>query len=69
MNLNKNKYRVEILKIFGLAMLTPFGRLFLDPLYIISNYKISGLLAYATIAFITLVIGIIFINRGLELTE
>ncbi len=64
-----NKYRVEILKIIGFAMLSPFGRLFLQPLEIFKEYGLILTMCYAIMSIATGLLGFVIIIRGYEIIE
>lgn len=63
------KYRAETYRIFGLGMLTPFGRIFLDPLSIISTYGKELFLIYFIFTTSIGLFGISMIEKGSVIIE
>ena len=63
------EYKAEALRIAGFAMLSPFGRLFLQPVEIFRDYNLCLAICYiiSTCAFGFL--GLVFITRGYEIIE
>ena len=66
---NKDKYKAETLRIVGLAMFAPFGKIVLDLNGFFSEYHDFILIAYITIALVGCTIGLVLINRGLEIID
>lgn len=59
-----DKYRAQCLQIYGLGLMTPFGKLILN----ILEYELEDLnlyfIFYGIIAFLFFLLGIIFVFRG-----
>lgn len=63
------KYRAEIFKIAGFAMLSPLGRFFLQPIEIIKEYGLVFSFLYFTFGCLLFYVGLLFITKGFEVLE
>lgn len=69
MGYQKLKYQCETLRLLGLAMLSPAGKILIDPINFYASITILhsvGITIYATIC---LLAGLRFIARGFELSK
>ena len=67
--INYDEYRVETFRIFGLAFMTPFGKLVLD----FPNLKLEGInllsILYFVFSLVLTYIGIILVLKGFEILD
>lgn len=61
---DEQKYRSEINKISGFALMTPLGRIFIDPFTVFGESSLGILLGYSLICCLLFVSGAIFVARG-----
>ncbi len=64
-----DKYRIEIFKITGFAIMTPFGRLFLDPVSILKEFGLLGSFLYCIICVSLTIGGVILILKGYDIID
>ena len=64
-----NKYRVDIFKIAGFAVMVPFGRLFIEPTVIFNEVGLIGFPIYVMISFGLFMLGLMFICKGYDIIE
>ena len=62
----EQKYRSEIFKISGFATMSPFGRLFLQPIEIFTTYGTMASVCYIIISVGLFLIGLLLILKGYE---
>ena len=64
-----NEYRAEVMKLTGFGLMTPIGTLLIN--FAISDIKIFSFrtLVFLILFLFFLYIGIIVVNRGLEISE
>lgn len=58
------KYRAEIFKISGIAFVTPFCKLLLNPIGLYKSMNIAEFLYFVFIAIVIGCVGLIFIEKG-----
>lgn len=64
-----DKYRSDIFKIIGLAMLTPFGKLLIDPITIFSTHSVGNSIFIAISSTTSFILGILLITKGFDILE
>ena len=62
-----DKYRVEIFKIAGFAMMTPLGRIFVQPTVVFNEFKPVWFFIYLLISFGLGTIGFMLILKGSDI--
>ena len=65
----EQKYKASIFKIIGIAMLSPFGRIFLDPLSFCLKYGPIFSASYIIFSALVMVVGFIFIEKGRDIID
>lgn len=65
----RTKYRSDTLRITGLAMLTPFGKIFVDPFSIFQDHDPIYIGIFLITAIALACIGIITITRGHDILK
>ncbi len=60
------EYKAEVLKIAGFALLSPWGRLFFEPIALLKECGVY-FLVYLIISFVLAILGLKFIVRGSKL--
>ena len=60
----EQKYKAYVLSIAGFALMTPFGKLWLDFYEIVRNIGIGGFVGYTLICGGFFVVGLTFIEHG-----
>ena len=63
----EEKLRSEIIKIGGIAFMTPLGRVLYDPFELAINNGIFQSLVYFAYSLVLAYVGIIFISRSLDI--
>ena len=65
----QTEQKAEILKLVGFALLTPFGRICIEPIVVFKEFGFAGFLCYAILSFIIGTGGINCIARSYEILE
>lgn len=60
----EQKFRAETYRITGFAMLTPIGRILLDPLPLFNEYELTPFIFYLTFSIIAGIIGFLLIEKA-----
>lgn len=63
----ETEQRSEVLKIAGFALLTPFGRIFMEPVAVFEEFGLIFFLAYLIISIIIGLLGICCIFRSCDI--
>ena len=69
MILERQKYSAYTFNIAGFALMTPMGRLFLQPLEIFKEYGITMFISYGIICFGLFLFGMFLILKGFEILD
>ena len=64
---DEEKFRAETFRIAGFALLTPLGRLFLDPVGLFEIYGIVGLIFYLLMAIVVGFFGLVLILKCFDI--
>ncbi len=62
-----SKHKADMLKIGGLALISPFGRIIMQPMLVIKEFNSSWFFAYLIFAFLLAVLGFIVILRSYDM--
>ena len=65
----EQKYRAYTFNVIGLALMTPFGRIFIAPVTICKEFGIFGFIGYLCFCFIVLLIGLYAIEIGRDILD
>ena len=60
----EQKYKAYVLSVAGFALMTPFGRLWMDFYEIVRNIGVGGFFGYTLICTGLFVVGLILIEHG-----
>jgi len=63
----EEKFKAQTFRIFGLALLTLLGRIFLDPLEFFLKYGLILSISYTTLALSFALLGFILIDKGRDI--
>ena len=69
MVLERQKYSAYTFNVAGFALMSPMGRLFLQPLEVYKEYGIIMLIIYSIICFGLFLFGMILILKGFEILD
>jgi len=64
----EQKYRAETSKIAGFALMTPIGRIVLDPL-LLEEFGFIGGIAYLMVAILLCLCGIVAVVKGCDILD
>ena len=64
-----DKYRAEILKIAGFAMMTPFGRIIVQPMVVFNEFNSPIFVLYLIIALWLFYMGLLSVARGYSILK
>ena len=64
MTTDEAKYRAETFRVVGIAMLAPFGAVFLTPTLLIQQLGIGGFIVYIIISLISFIFGGMILEIG-----
>ena len=65
---DQQKYRSEICKIIGFTLMTPFGRVILDPI-MYKKFDINWFVVYICFSMLVCLIGIITLIKGHDILD
>lgn len=65
----EQKYKASVFKIIGIAMLSPFGRIFLDPLSFCLKYGLTFSIFYVLFSVLVAIFGFILIEKGRDIID
>jgi len=60
----EEKYRAEVFKIVGIALLMPIGKAVLSPIVLITEIGVINFILYFIASLLSLFVGITFIDKG-----
>lgn len=63
---NEDKFRAETLRIFGIALMTPGGKIFLDPFGLFDRLGLLKFCIVVSYSVLLFYIGLVFIARGYD---
>lgn len=63
----QTEQRAEILKIAGFALITPFGRIFIEPMIVIKEFNSPWIFAYVLFVIFIAIVGLEFIVRSCDI--
>ena len=66
---NKFEYRSDIFKIAGFSLMTPLGRIVIEPIIVLKEFGSIGFIVFIVISLTLLLFGIILIMKGYEALE
>ncbi|MBI3589843.1 MAG: hypothetical protein HY094_00495 [Candidatus Melainabacteria bacterium] len=69
MILERQKYSAYTFNVAGFALMTPVGRLFLQPLEIFKEYGLIMFMSYGIICLGLFLCGVFFILKGFEILD
>ena len=67
MNIELEKYRADIFKIAGFAVMTPLGRIFVEPVAVFREFGIIGSITYSIFSILLSLLGLIFFAKGYDI--
>ena len=65
----ETEQKSEVLKIVGFALLTPLGRIFVEPIVVLNEFGFIGLICYIIFGFTIGTFGLTCILRSCEILE
>ena len=65
----ETEQKAEILKLVGFALLTPFGRICIEPIVVINEFGLAGFIVYIIFTLIIGTFGANCILRSFEILE
>lgn len=67
MIIEEEKYRAEVFKIVGIALLMPFGKVILNPITMFKEMGVISFTIYCVMSILSIIIGIIFVDKGRDI--
>ena len=64
-----DKYCAEIFKIAGFALMTPFGRVIIQPTVVFNELSMIGFIVYVPFAFFMFVIGLFLLLKDYNILD
>jgi len=63
------EYKAQAFQIAGFALMTPLGRIFLQPTTVFKEFNLFGFIIYLVFSFLIFLVGFIFIEQGRAILE
>ena len=64
-----DRYSAEILKIAGFALMTPFGRIIIQPSVVFNELGLIAFIFYTTFSLLLFFIGVIVLIKGYDILD
>lgn len=64
-----DKYNAEILKIAGFALMTPFGRIIVQPTIVFGEFNLIWFFIYVGFCLLLFFLGVVFVVRGYDILD
>lgn len=61
---SEEEYIAQAYQIAGFALMSPFGRMCLQPTVVFNEFNLIGFISYASFAILVFLLGVIFIEKG-----